>query len=391
MIKKCSLAVIGKVSAPASRIQDKFISNGSAIRQTTYRNSSNVWKNDLVRAAYFITCLHTGINSSPLLGLKISDINEEPFQNSSRGTYILKTTKGRQSGKTNEIETAFTKKGKIFFDRWLNISKKLNSNTDGYIFPNLSKNEPSKMSSTNASSLNKYINDFGIPSFRSQRFRKTKASLIMRVTDSIFMVAQGLNNSVVTASKHYADGDPVTTEFSLASALYIREQTALGTSLDKAIKDSAFIFKDPIKEISANTKYKKLSNGLRCGGAFKEKSINIKNALIKEGIAKESEIVACHKFLECFGCMHHAVVAEVEDVWLLLSFSDIILESLTTPSINSKPTSLLQKVNSTIQVIIDRMRHEHKAVYSEAYQKYLDAPHPLWQDTNDIELMLDVY
>ena len=213
----------------------------------------------------------------------------------------------------------------------------------------------------------------------------------MRVTDSIFMVAQGLNNSVVTASKHYADGDPVTTEFSLASALYIREQTALGTSLDKAIKDSAFIFKDPIKEISANTKYKKLSNGLRCGGAFKEKSINIKNALIKEGIAKESEIVACHKFLECFGCMHHAVVAEVEDVWLLLSFSDIILESLTTPSINSKPTSLLQKVNSTIQVIIDRMRHEHKAVYSEAYQKYLDAPHPLWQDTNDIELMLDVY
>lgn len=369
----------------------KFISNGSAIRQTTYRNSSNVWKNDLVRAAYFITCLHTGINSNPLLELKISDINDEPFQNFSRGTYILKTTKGRQSGKTNAIEAGFTKKGKIFFDRWLKISKKLNSNKDGYIFPNLSKNEPSKMSSTNASSLNKYINDFGIPSFRSQRFRKTKASLIMRVADSIFMVAQGLNNSVATASKHYADGDPVTTEFSLASALYIREQTALGTSLDKAIKDSAFIFKDPIKEISANTKYKKLSNGLRCDGAFKEKSINIKNALIKEGIAKESEIVACHKFLECFGCMHHAVVAEVEDVWLLLSFSDIILESLTTPSINSKPTSLLHKVNSTIQVIIDRMRHEHKAVYSEAYQKYLDAPHPLWQDTNDIELMLDVY
>ncbi|MDN3561612.1 hypothetical protein [Vreelandella neptunia] len=369
----------------------KFISNGSAIRHTTYRNSSSIWKTDLVRAAYFITCLHTGINSNPLLELKISDITEEPFQDISRGTYTLKTVKGRQSGKTNKIGAGFTKKGKIFFDRWLRISKKLNSYKDGYIFPNLSKNEPSKMTSSNASSLNKYINSFDIPSFRSQRFRKTKASLIMRATESIFMVAQGLNNSVATASKHYANGDPVTTEFSLASALYVREQTALGTPLDKAIKDSAFIFKDPIKESNADTKYKKLSNGLRCGGAFEEKSIKIKNALIKEGIANESELVACHKFLECFGCMHHAVVAEVEDIWLLLSFSDVILESITTPSINSKPTSLLHKVSNTVQVIIERMRDKHEAVYFEAYQKYLDAPHPLWQDTNDIELMLDIY
>lgn len=369
----------------------KFISNGSSVRHTIYRNSCSIWKTDLVRAAYFITCLHTGVNSTPLLELKISDITEEPFQDITRGTYKLKTIKGRQSGKTNEIEAGFTKKGKTFFGRWLRISKKLNSYKNGYIFPNLSGNKPSKMTNSNINSLNKYINSFGIPAFSNQRFRKTKTSLIMRATESIFMVAQGLNNSVATASKHYANGDPVTTELSLASALYIREQTALGSPLDNAIKESAFIFNDPIKESSTNTKYKKLSNGLRCSGAFGEKSIKIKSALIKEGLAKESDLVACHKFLECFGCMHHAVVAEVEDIWLLLSFGDVILESLTTPSINSKPSNLLNKVYSTVQVIIERIKTKHATVYSEAYQKYLDTPHPLWQDTSDIELMLEIY
>lgn len=369
----------------------KFESNGISIRYTTSNNSDSTWKTDLVRVAYFITCLHTGANSNPLLGLKISDIDEEPFQDINRRSYKLRTIKGRQSGRINEIEAGFTKKGKNFFNKWLKISKKLNSHSDGYIFPNFSHNKLSKMTTSNASRINKYIINFGIPAFSSQRFRKTKASLIMRATESLFMVAQGLNNSVATASKHYANGDPVTTELSLASALYIREQTALGVPLDNAIKESAFIFKDPIKESGANTKYKKLSNGLRCGGAFGEKSIKTKNALIKEGIAKESDLVACHKFLECFGCMHHAVVAEVEDIWLLLSFSDVILESLSTPSINSKPTNLLHKVHSTVQVIIERIRSEHEAAYSEAYQKYLDTPHPLWKDANDIKLMLEIY
>ena len=368
-----------------------YETEGTPLRPVLYKTSNSVWKTDLVRAAFFITCFHTGVNATPLLDLKISDITEEPFQDITRRSYNLKTIKGRQSGRTNEISAGFTKKAKNFFERWIVISKKLNSHNDGYLFPNLSNNKPSKMTNTNINALNKHISNLDVPAFSSQRFRKTKSSLIMRATESIFMVAQGLNNSIETASKHYADGDPETSEFSLASALYIREQTALGVPLDKAIKDSAFIFKDPVKESGIDNKYKKLSNGLRCGGAFEEKSVKIKNALIKEGIAKESDLVACYKFLECFGCMHHAVVAEIEDIWLLLSFSDVILESVTRPSINSKPTSLLHKVHNTVQVIIERIKNKHGSVYSEAYQKYLDAPHPLWQDANDIELMMDIY
>lgn len=370
----------------------KYRNKSYRTRRAIYGTSDSVWKADLVRVAYYITCFYTGVNASSLLSLKHSDLTSEPFQDVSRKIYKLRTRKGRQAGRVNEIDVGFTKKAKYFIGGWIELSKKLNYGDDGFLFPNPYKDKLSMMTSTNVAALNKFFVEIGLPNMSNQRFRKTKASLIMRATESIFYVAQGLNNSIETASKHYADGDHVTTEFSLASALYIREQTALGKPLDKAISDTAFLFKDPLKESEVGKEFKKLSNGLRCGGAFKEKSIKIKSALVKEGLVNnDDDYVACHKFLECFGCRHHAIIAEVEDVWLLLSFSDVILESATRPSINSRPSHLLSKVSNTVQIIIERIKREHAKVYEKAYEMYLDEAHPLWQEVSDVDLLLDIY
>ncbi|AZI87929.1 site-specific integrase [Kosakonia sp. CCTCC M2018092] len=363
----------------------------SSERTVSYRNSDTVWVTDLVRVAYFITCFYTGANSASLLKLKLSDFTEELFKNINRKVFKLRTKKGRQSGRVNEIDVGFTKEARSFFESWMYISKKINNDEDGFLFPNPTINNKSYMTDTGMGILNKTLVDLGLPALSSQRFRKTKASLIMRATESVFFVSQGLNNSVETVAKHYADGNPVTTEFSLASALYIREQTALGKPLDKVIVEHAFLFHDPLKESEVSKEFKKLTNGLRCGGAFKDKAIKVKEALVKNGLAKNHDVVACHKFLECFGCRHHAIIAEIDDIWLLLSFNDVILESFARPAINSRPSNLLSKVSNTIQVIIERMKREHAAVYSQAYDKYLNGVHPLWQDTNDLELMLGVY
>ncbi|ELZ5049187.1 TPA: site-specific integrase [Enterobacter asburiae] len=369
----------------------KYKNKTSTERTVSYKNSDTVWLSDLVRVAYFMTCFYTGANASSLLKLRLSDFTEVLFKDLNRKTYKLSTKKGRQSGRTNEIDVGFTKEARVFFERWIGVSKKINNNEDGFFYPNPSVNNRSYMTDSSMSILNKTFVDLGLPALSSQRFRKTKASLIMRATESVFFVSQGLNNSVETVAKHYADGDPVTTEFSLASALYIREQTVLGKPLDKALTESAFLYHDPLKEGEASKEFKKLTNGLRCGGAFKDKAIKVKEVLVKNGLAESHDVVACHKFLECFGCKHHAIIAEVDDIWLLLSFNDVILESVTRPAINSRPSNLLNKVNNTIQVIIERMKREHAAVYNEAYDKYLNGMHPLWQDTNDLELMLSIY
>lgn len=369
----------------------KYENKTSTERTVSYKNSDTVWLSDLVRVAYFMTCFYTGANASSLLKLRLSDFGEGLFKDLNRKTYKLNTKKGRQSGRTNEIDVGFNKDARAFFESWISISKKKNNNKNSFLFPNPSINNKSYMTDSGMSVLNKTFVDLGLPALSSQRFRKTKASLIMRATESVFFVSQGLNNSVETVAKHYADGNRVTTEFSLASALYIREQTALGKPLDKAITESAFLYHDPLKESEASKKFKRLTNGLRCGGAFKDKAIKVKEALVKNGLAENHDVVACHKFLECFGCMHHAVIAEADDIWLLLSFNDVILEAVTRPAINSRPSNLLNKVNNTIQVIMERIKKEHAAVYKEAYDKYLDGVHPLWQDANELELMLGIY
>lgn len=351
----------------------------------------DTWIGDLIRVAYYITSFYTGINASPLLMLKHSDLHEEPFQNVSRQTYKLQTKKGRQAGKINEINVGFTQKAKCFFEGWIKISKKINENKNGFLFPNIFQNKLSAMTSSSIAKLNKTFISLGLPALSNQRFRKTKASLIMRATESIVLVAQGMNNSIETSSKYYSDGDPVSMEFSLSSALYIREQTALGRPLNTVIEESSFIFKDPLKNNQIGKQFKKLSNGLRCNGAFSEKAKKLKNALIKEGLANDDDKVACYKFLECFGCVHHAVVADIDDIWLMLSFSDVILEELSRPAVNSTPSILLNKVNNTIQNIIHRMETEYSNLYIKAYDKYLEQPHPLWLDVSDLKLLRGIY
>ncbi|MBS0855341.1 MULTISPECIES: hypothetical protein [unclassified Tatumella] len=360
-------------------------------RTVSYYSHDMVWVSDLVRVAYYLTCFYTGANATSLLKMKKSDLSDELFTDITRKIYKLKIKKGRQNGRVNEINVGFTREAKIFFERWIRIIDVIDPYEDGFLFPNPSDGKKSYMTDSSARILSNLFTDLGLPILSSQRFRKTKASLIMRATESVFFVSQGLNNTVETSAKYYADGNPTTVEFSLASALYIREQSALGKPLDKVIEDSKFIYKDPLKESEVSQKFKKLTNGLRCGGSFKHKSKNLKSDLIKNGLANDSDIVACHKFLECFGCKHHAVVAEVDDVWLLLSFNDIILESITRPAINSHPSYLLSKVSNTVQLIIDRMKKDHTIIYNKAYNKYLDSVHPLWDSVDDLELMLGIY
>lgn len=361
-------------------------------RTTTYKNNSSLWKADLSRVAYFITCFYTGINSSSLLDIKISDIEKEPFKNVIRHIYKIKSAKGRQGGRANFTDVGFSKKAKLFLESWILISKKINNNNEeGFLFPNILNNKCFKMNVTSARKINDVLLDFSLPSLASSRFRKTKASLIMRATESIFIVAQGLNNTVETASKYYSDGDPVTTEFSLASALYVREKAAMGESLSQAILDSSYIFKDPVREKHLNGKEKKLLNGLRCGDKNGEQSKKIKNLLIKERLAVKDDDVACYKFLDCFGCKFHAVVAEVQDIWLLLSFNDVILEAATRPSLNSTPSKVLDRVNTTLQAILIKIKNDHTEIYNEAYEKYLNNTHPLWEDSKDLDLLLGAY
>lgn len=351
------------------------------------------WKYDLSRAAYFICCFYTGVNSSSLLSLKYDHITSDIFREVSRGVYKLSTIKGRQEGKVNNIDVGFGKRARDFLENWLHISKAISDNSP-YVFPKIINGKSNKMTDSDACQLSRVFESFGLPGISSQRFRKTKASLIMRSTESIFKVAEGLNNSPSTVSKHYSDADSTTVEFSLALALDVRKRTALGEDLEVAKENSGYHFKDPLRENSSKISKQKpslLSNGLRCEKPFGEKSLDLKKQLVKAGIASDIDSVACYKFLDCFRCPFHAVIAEVQDVWMLLSFRDVILETLSRPALNSTPSGVLQKVLLTIVNILQKIDEDYPLVYKDANEKYQESAHPLWSSEGDLELLMNLY
>jgi hypothetical protein len=362
-------------------------------RQVEAYTNKDQWKYDLSRTAFFIFCFYTGVNTSSLLSLKHEHINSDVFKEVSRGVFKLSIVKGRQAGEVNNIDVGFGRKARDFIKRWIYVSKVI-SNGSPYLFPKIVNGKCSKMTDSNVSQFSKVFENFGLPGINSQRFRKTKASLIMRTTESIFKVAEGLNNSVETAAQHYSDGDSTTIEFSLASALDVRRRTALGDELEVAKKESGYKFKDPLRERSAliaGQKPTQVSNGLRCLKPFSEKSLDLKKQLVDAGIASDNEKVACYKFLDCFRCSFHAVIAEVQDVWMLLSFQDVILESLSRPALNSMPSNMLQKVLNTIKKILAQIKKEYPLIYRGAEEKYQLSPHPLWSSEDDFELLMNVY
>ncbi|MGP8288793.1 hypothetical protein ACT3OH_00785 [Vreelandella zhanjiangensis] len=363
-------------------------------RKVHAKRNKDQWKFDLSRAAYFITCFYTGVNATPLLGLKHSDITKNSFKEVTRGVYKLATVKGRQAGKTNYIDVGFGRKARKFLSNWIEISSLLSPEESQYIFPKIVNSSCYPMTVSEAAKLSNAFKNLGLPPLSAQKFRATKSSLLMRSSESIFMVAEGLDNSPETASKHYSNGDSTTIELSLAKALDIRKLTAQGKSLLEATELSAYKFKDPIREsqlLAHDNIPTSISSGLRCSMPYGEKAKQLKKILVNNEIAKKNESVACYKFLECFNCKFHAVIAEEQDVWLMLSFNDVILQSLTRPSMNSTPSNVLSKVSVSIKQLLEKIKNLFPDVYKSAYEKYLDAPHPLWSDEDDLDLLLGLY
>ena len=359
-------------------------------------NNSDTWKMDMIRAAYYIMCFFTGINRSPLLNLRVNDIKDCEFIEGSRGKYQLTTIKGRQKGRQNLDEVGFTKRSKDFFESWITMARILDPSEDAYIFPKIING---KCKRQDAASIDNGLNDsfkkLGLPRLNSQKFRATKASTLLRATDSIFTTAEGLNNDSTTVAKHYSDGSPVQNKMALAAVLDIRERTARGESLSDAKINSIFGFKDPVRQSTFTeesiTTTSLSPSGIRCTQPYSDKAKSLKISLIDADLAEEHDEVACHKFLECFGCENHAIIAEEEDIWLMLSFRDVLLDVMSRPSINSMPGDLFVKISNTVESILSRLKEEFSDVYDAAKERHMDTAHPLWASDDDFDLLKEMW
>jgi hypothetical protein len=360
--------------------------------------------NQIVRVAMVLCYAFTGMNATPLARMRIGDVK---FKQIKGGTYIFEATKAR--AKYLEIDNAlgFGKYAKSFIEGWLKISLELSKgNENSYLFPRYTKggecNESESYAETGNTpyrGINKLLGYLGLPSILPSRLRKSKLDILMRATESLYIVSISGNNSIETVSSSYSSGVQSDHENNLGASMEAKFNIAKGEDIKEAILDAKFNFSDiledyeyqRLREGKNRNHESRTPTGVRCNDNTKGAAIYIDKALKRAGIEVTNDEVICTDFLDCFECTEHALVSDIDDIWLMLSFKDTLAQLLQFPSLNSFPEGRYMKIRNTIDDILDRFKDNSPSNYNDAVEKHKVASHPLYSNAYSLNDMLEVF
>lgn len=359
------------------------------------------WRNQLTRITAMICFIFTGMNYTPLMQMKRKDVKFKQIQG---GKYIFEAEKARASHLEIDNAMGFSKHAREFIERWLFLSAKITgSNKNAYLFPFIRNNgeivsfiQANKQPQT---SVNKLLKVLGLTAITSSILRKTKLDTLMKVTEDIYLVSISGNNSIGAIKKSYSGGLEQDHKRNLGAAMEAKFNIAKG----KAINDAVCAAKQNFHDVLSVYDYKKMRKkeqvnkesmtplGVRCQDNQKGAASIIDKALKRSGIEMPTNEVICTDFLECFSCESHALVAAVDDIWLMLSFQETLKEMQQFPSVNSLPESRYNNLCLTIDSVLASFKEISKKNYLQAIEKKKSASHPLYSTLYSLNDLMEVF
>lgn len=384
---------------PKQRIGNKEAFIAAVNQRNTELKTSSIelCKNQLTRLGIAITCVFTGMNITPLLLMRRKDVK---IKSIGGDKYILESMKCRANFKLQDNTIGFTKRSKEFIESWLGVSAHIAGGDDeAWLFPYIDKeNNISDFISSGARvfpQINKLLKRIGMRTINASILRQTKVDTLIKTTRDIRLVALSANNTITTISRNYSNGLESDHERELASCMEAKYSIAKGDPLVQAIKDAKFKYHDIYEEFD----YKKLGKqgsytplGLRCEidqtpckTALRTTDSNNNDSIIPV------EEMKCTNFLDCFNCDKHALVAATNDIWIMLSFLDVLNELENVPALNSSPPYDYKKLRATIVAILEDFKKTAQKNYLEALEKNKNSPHPLYSDVRSLNDLVEVY
>lgn len=360
----------------------------NAKRRITHAN----WQNQLSRLALMIVAMWTGANLGPLCQLKR---NDAVFMKDDGDNYRFNSVKARALYAEQELGFGFVKRTKQFIENWLLVSEKFSVDENSPLFP-IYERGGAKISTKGYLNPQIHINNalkyHGYPNITTSTFRKTRSNIMMRAYNDVFKVAEANNSSAETVAKDYLHGVPEQHQMRLAGAFSAQQKISSGIEKSEAVEESILTFKDPFTK----DEWKKKNNrsatktpiGFRCTDPFGKRAASSLKAY--DGFSGASH-GACVDFLGCFKCSNHALVAETDDIWLMLSFKDSILESMSRPSFNSSPGERFEKILRTVDSILEKYKKIDQSAFREAVSLNNAKPHPLYDSAASIDDLLELY
>lgn len=350
------------------------------------------WRNSLIRIAILLTYMFTGINATPLLLLKRCDVR---FKKCAGDHYVMTSIKHRAGGQKQENEIGFTHFSKAFIDSWLVATEHWSIEPDALVFPRFLVNGQMsswvKSSSPPHSTINTVLVSHGLKKVTSSIFRKTRSQMLMRVLNDVYAVASANNNSIGSTKKDYLYGVKEQHDIANTGASIALFKLSQGMEKSQVIADFEANCKDPLTALEVLKDKQRQPNitrtGLLCWQPLAEK-------VAKEKIKYRNinpNLDVCIDFLDCFNCPSHGLVAEVDNIWMMLSFHDTLRQVLARPAYNSIPSEKFLLTEAKTEIILSKLRSKDPKAYSEAEALNRITPHPLYDDDDSIDDILRIY
>lgn len=379
--KKCMIPVPGT-------IKDSSLSLERLHRQVFYNQASRNW--------FFVFSMLTGMNKSVLANVQHKDVS---FKSIGSGRFVFDGEKFRAGYKNLDNSAGFSLRTKELLTRWLKTSKLMYQSL-GILVLNEQPLCPFFSASgevwtfgthgTNLSYINAQLEKITGLTVTARRFRATKSDVLMRVTEDIFLVSQGLNNTMNVVAKRYSSGVQADHDNNLNATFGALSAVAKGEEIGKAIEHAKAMRSDILSDYD----YKKLHyreskeqplmttpSGIKCAGATPEKLVAEARRMKQLGIDFSQDTGRCTDFLGCFDCDSHKLVASDNDIWLMLSFLDQIEDLKEMVAINSVPKDEYFFVEGMLRKVLLRLKQKAPKNYAHAKQKVDDGDyHPLYQN-----------
>lgn len=361
----------------------------AAERRAMLRNGD--WRNTLTRIAILLTFMFTGINTTPLFLLRRCDIT---FKKHTGDHYVLTSIKERAGGQKQINEIGFTRFSKMFIESWLVATEHWATDLDALVFPRFKKN--GKISTwvkaeSPQQSINKILLSHGFKKVTSSIFRKTRSQMLMRVLNDLYAVAEANNDSVETTIKDYLYGVQEQHDIANTGAAIALFKLSQGVDKNQVIAEFKVTCRDPLTALEALKDRQQMPNitrtGLCCWQPLAEK-------VAKDKVKYRNinpKLDTCIDFLDCFDCPSHSLIAEVDNIWMMMSFQDTLLQTIARPAYNSSPSEKFLIIAAKTEVILNKLREKAPKAYIEAEELNCMSPHPLYNDDYSIDDITEVY
>lgn len=310
-------------------------------------------------------------------------------------TFDAQVIKGRDDYNPQLLKMGFTANARRTIESWIDVTKILKLTGDDYLFPRIDKDGTATILQVNfQAAINKALSPYKLTTrVNNQNLRGTRSTLNIRATGDIKAAAEANGNAVSTTLRSYLDSDANTSNLELAGAFEAQYKISHSgiDNKENIINEIRAEFKDPMSDFEYRMETGKIANltttGPRCSKVDSDKA----NKSIRKyrDIDQFGDTTPCIEFLECFTCPYHVLISEVEDIWVMMSFKEVILDCLNRPSYGDKLIATNEKLLDIAHLVkraLSKLFAHNSVNYKEAEDKINRGElHPLYDSEYAID------